>query len=136
MRPIGSVVSFGGVVRPMWSQRACPMLSATRERSPCHSRFSTPRRGPPWRCRAVAFAAWAQIGVLKALASQGLQPDLVVGTSVGAVIGGLSAAGCPPEEIERAALDIDCARATVLIEGEAADAVVSSAAIPGFFRAG
>lgn len=75
----------------------------------------------------------ARIGVLKALASQGLRPDLVVGTSVGAVIGGLSAAGCPPEEIERAALDMDCARATVLTEGEAADAVVSSAAMPGFF---
>ncbi|MEP7281443.1 MAG: patatin-like phospholipase family protein [Rubrivivax sp.] len=45
----------------------------------------------------------AQIGVLKALHALGIEPDLVVGTSVGAVVGALYAAGCPPSAIERAA---------------------------------
>lgn len=45
----------------------------------------------------------AQIGVLKALEDAGIRPDLVVGTSVGAVIGALYAAGRTPADLERAA---------------------------------
>lgn len=52
----------------------------------------------------------AQIGVLKALSAAGIRPDLVVGTSVGAVMGALFAAGCTPADIERAALDLAVAR--------------------------
>ena len=52
----------------------------------------------------------AQIGVLKALAAAGIRPDLVVGTSVGAVIGALYAAGRTPAEIERAACGLVVAR--------------------------
>jgi NTE family protein len=52
----------------------------------------------------------AQIGVLKALHAAGVRPGLVVGTSVGAVVGALYAAGCSREEIERAALGVDIAR--------------------------
>lgn len=36
---------------------------------------------------------WAHIGVLRALDEAGLKPDIVVGTSVGAVVGGCWAAG-------------------------------------------
>lgn len=36
---------------------------------------------------------WAHIGVLRALDAAGLKPDIVVGTSVGAVVGGCWAAG-------------------------------------------
>lgn len=52
----------------------------------------------------------AHIGVLKALARHGVRPDLVVGSSVGAVIGALYAAGCPPVDIERAAHQLEIAR--------------------------
>lgn len=52
----------------------------------------------------------AQIGVLKALAAAGIRPDLVVGSSVGAVIGALYAAGRTPAEIERAAQELVVAR--------------------------
>lgn len=45
----------------------------------------------------------AQIGVLKALAATGIPIDLVVGSSVGAVIGALCAAGRAPAQIERLA---------------------------------
>lgn len=52
----------------------------------------------------------AQIGVLKALQRHGVRADLVVGSSVGAVIGALYAAGCPPADIERAAQHLEIAR--------------------------
>jgi NTE family protein len=40
---------------------------------------------------------WAHIGVLKTLEAAGLRPDIVTGTSVGAVVGGCWAAGKLPE---------------------------------------
>ena len=52
----------------------------------------------------------AHIGVLKALQAAGVRPDLVVGTSVGAVVGALYAAGCAPATIERAAHGVKLAR--------------------------
>jgi len=50
---------------------------------------------------------FAQIGVLKAIERRGLQVDLVVGTSMGGIIGGLWAAGFPADSIERLALTVD-----------------------------
>ena len=50
---------------------------------------------------------YAHVGVLKVLDEAGIKPDLVVGTSVGALIGSLYAAGLAPAEIERRALDFD-----------------------------
>lgn len=46
----------------------------------------------------------AHIGVLKVLEAEGLRPDFVAGNSIGAMIGGLYAAGVPVAEIERLAL--------------------------------
>jgi predicted acylesterase/phospholipase RssA len=43
----------------------------------------------------------AHIGILKALEEQGIEVDLIVGTSIGAIIGGLYASGHSPDEIER-----------------------------------
>ncbi len=125
----------------------------------------------------------AQIGVLKALGDAGIRPDLVVGTSVGAVIGALYAAGRTPADLERAAgalvvsrlkrwafsrrglwtldgvrsllhehlpleriedfptrfaalaTDVQTGRATTFTRGDASDAVIASAAMPGFFVA-
>jgi NTE family protein len=48
----------------------------------------------------------AQIGVLKALTAAGIRPDLIVGSSVGAVVGGLYAAGCTLAQIEDAAMEL------------------------------
>jgi NTE family protein len=47
---------------------------------------------------------FAHIGVLKALESVGIVPDLVVGTSVGAIIGAIWASGVPAEQIEKKSL--------------------------------
>lgn len=40
-----------------------------------------------------AARGWAHIGVLKALAAAGIKPDIIVGTSIGAVVGACHAAG-------------------------------------------
>lgn len=42
----------------------------------------------------------AHLGVLQVLEQQGLRPDLVVGTSVGAIIGGAYASGTPIKDLE------------------------------------
>ncbi len=43
----------------------------------------------------------AHIGVLKMLKLWGLRPDIVVGTSMGAIVGGAFACGMEPEEMEK-----------------------------------
>ncbi|HMN36103.1 MAG TPA: patatin-like phospholipase family protein [Hyphomicrobium sp.] len=40
-----------------------------------------------------AARGWAHIGVLKALSQAGIKPDIIAGTSIGAVVGGCFAAG-------------------------------------------
>jgi NTE family protein len=47
---------------------------------------------------------WAHLGVARALEEAGLQPDLLVGTSMGAVVGSALAAGIRSEQIERMAM--------------------------------
>jgi NTE family protein len=49
----------------------------------------------------------AHIGVLEGLRSLGIPVDRIAGTSMGAVIGGLYAAGYPPSEIRRIATSLD-----------------------------
>jgi len=44
-----------------------------------------------------------QVGMLRALAENGIHPDLIVGASVGAVNGGWLAAGCSVEAVDRLA---------------------------------
>jgi NTE family protein len=46
---------------------------------------------------------WAHIGVTRALGEAGLRPSLVVGTSMGAIVGAGLAAGFSPDEMERMA---------------------------------
>ena len=46
---------------------------------------------------------WAHVGVARALDEAGLRPSLIVGTSMGAIVGAALAAGVPPDEIQRSA---------------------------------
>src|ERR1700693_561264 len=70
-----------------------------------------------------AAKGFAHIGVIKALESQGIQPEIVVGTSAGSVVGVLYAAGYSGFDIQRIALDLK-------------EAVFSDWSLPdrGFFR--
>ena len=53
----------------------------------------------------------AHIGVLRELEAMRIPIDHVTGTSMGAVVGGLYAAGLSPAQIERALVDTDWAEA-------------------------
>lgn len=54
-----------------------------------------------------AARGFAHIGVIKALESQGIVPDMVVGTSAGSVVGALYAAGNHGFALQKMALDMD-----------------------------
>ena len=54
-----------------------------------------------------AARGFAHIGVIKALESQGIVPDLVVGTSAGSLVGALYAAGNNGNALQRMAIDMD-----------------------------
>src|SRR5687767_4215551 len=71
-----------------------------------------PRGGVPRFALVLSgggYRGFAHIGVLKVLDQEQMKPDLVVGTSVGAVIGSLYAAGLAATEIEQRALAFDLA---------------------------
>jgi NTE family protein len=50
---------------------------------------------------------FAHIGVLKALSENGVQPDLIIGSSVGAVVGSFYAGGMSATEIEKLAYSLN-----------------------------
>ena len=54
-----------------------------------------------------AARGFAHIGVIKVLEQAGIRPDLVVGTSAGAIVGALYASGMNSHELERAAARAD-----------------------------
>ncbi|WP_230405215.1 patatin-like phospholipase family protein [Undibacterium rugosum] len=54
-----------------------------------------------------AARGFAHIGVIKALESQGIVPDVVVGTSAGSVVGAMYAAGNNGFTLQKMALDMD-----------------------------
>lgn len=49
----------------------------------------------------------AHVGVLEALHENGVKPDMVVGTSVGAIIGAMYASGKSPQEIRQIVVNLD-----------------------------
>lgn len=56
------------------------------------------------------------IGALKALEEFGVRPDVIAGTSSGAIIGGMYAAGIPVKEIEDIALSVDRSKIRSLVD--------------------
>ncbi len=50
---------------------------------------------------------FAHIGVLKVLEQNGIRPDLVIGTSMGGLIGGLYSIGYSPEQLEELVLTLN-----------------------------
>ncbi len=49
----------------------------------------------------------AQIGIIRALLEAGIQPDLIVGTSMGSIVGGLYAAGYSVNQMDSIAINTD-----------------------------
>jgi NTE family protein len=58
----------------------------------------------------------AHIGVLKVLEEAGIPVDIIAGTSMGAFIGAMYAAGVPVTQMEKAALEIDWFRMARLLD--------------------
>jgi NTE family protein len=56
---------------------------------------------------AGAARGFAHVGVIKALESQGIYPDIVVGSSAGSVIAALLASGATGNDLNRLALSLD-----------------------------
>ena len=54
-----------------------------------------------------AAKGYAHIGVLKVLDEMGIKPDIIVGASMGALIGGFAAAGFSTQEIEYISVQVD-----------------------------
>jgi NTE family protein len=54
-----------------------------------------------------AARGFAHIGVIKALEAQGIVPDVIVGTSAGAVVGSLYASGLSGFDLQKTALEIE-----------------------------
>lgn len=54
-----------------------------------------------------AARGFAHIGVIKALEAQGIVPDIVVGTSAGAVVGALYSSGLSGFELQKVAMEMD-----------------------------
>ena len=54
-----------------------------------------------------AARGFAHVGVIKALESQGIHPDIIVGTSAGSLVGALYAAGISGFELQRLALAME-----------------------------
>lgn len=50
---------------------------------------------------------FAHVGVIKVLEEEGIHPDMVLGASIGSIIGGLYGAGYSPEELESVINDTD-----------------------------
>lgn len=59
-----------------------------------------------------AARGFAHIGVIKALETSGIVPDMVVGTSAGSVVGALYAAGHGPFDLQKLAIQLDEASVT------------------------
>lgn len=54
-----------------------------------------------------AALGYAHLGVLEVLEEEGLRPDLVLGTSIGSIMGGLYCSGMTPAEIAAGAEDLN-----------------------------
>ena len=78
---------------------------------PVAEEITSPEPSPPPKIALVlgggAAKGFAHIGVIKALESHAIMPDIIVGTSAGSVVGALYAGGYNGFDLQRIALSMD-----------------------------
>jgi NTE family protein len=77
---------------------------------PVHEEITSPEVPPPKIALVLGGGAakgFAHIGVIKALESHSITPDIIVGTSAGSVVGALYAGGYNGFDLQRIALSMD-----------------------------
>ncbi|UUZ51279.1 patatin-like phospholipase family protein [Massilia sp. B-10] len=86
-----------------------PLLPLQHRASPRAPPRPSPRpRGRAWRwCSRAAARGFAHIGVLRTLRELRVPIDIVVGTSMGSVLGGAYAAGASVSDLEKMARQTD-----------------------------
>jgi NTE family protein len=97
-----------GAACATWPLGACTLAPDTDHDGP-DAPEAAPLSQPPrvaWVLGSGGPRGFVHVGVLKALAELGLQPGLIVGSSVGALVGVLCAAGLPAAQLESLALDL------------------------------
>lgn len=90
------------------TQSGCT-LSPDQDHAGPDAPLATPLARPvrtAWVLSSGGPRGYVHVGVLRALDELGLQPDLIVGASVGALVGSLRAAGLRGQAIETLALDL------------------------------
>ncbi len=97
--------------------------------------------GPDHRKRKIGLALGSGsakglsiIGILKVLEREHIPVDLIAGSSIGAVIGGLYAAGIPIEGIETVAMGTDWRLLISLIDPHMKDGLIRGEKVTGFLR--
>ena len=89
---------------------ACDAPEVPTDRLPRFDAALVPRPGVALVLGGGGPRGFAHVGVLKVLEEAGIKPDLIVGASVGAMVGALYASGMDAERLEREALDLSVAR--------------------------
>jgi NTE family protein len=99
---------FGSALGSAFGLGACSLGP-----EPEHRGADAPRAAPLPRPARVAWVlgsggprGFVHVGVIAALSELGLKPDLIVGASVGALVGVMFAAGRSASELERLALEL------------------------------
>lgn len=92
--------------------------------APAASRDSNPRPRLGLALGGGAARGWAHIGVIRALEKAGIKPDVIVGTSIGAVVGGCHAAG-KLDELEAFARSLTKSRVLWLMDFHIGSGLIS-----------
>jgi NTE family protein len=111
----GSGQAFGISRRAALAGSAALVLPAcTLDPDRDHAEADAPRALPLTKAFGIAWVlgsggprGFTHVGVLRALDELGLAPDLIVGASVGAMVGALRASGRRAQDIEALALDLN-----------------------------
>lgn len=109
----GCLLPIGMTRRSVLLASAGLMTACTLNPDRDHLGADAPRTAPLRKPVRVAWVfssggprGFTHVGVLKALEQMGLQPDLIVGASVGALVGSLCAAGLSAAALESLAMEL------------------------------